>query len=97
MTQPGVTDAGFFCAAWCTTCSTRITSWESDPDERQRHRYSCLQLVAPYINGRLPAINEFKQVLCHDLSLSGFSYLSDVAPGLRASDRGFWERARRSF
>ncbi len=50
------------------------------PDERQRHRYSCLQLVAPYVNGRLPAISEFKQVLCHDLSLSGFSYLSDVAP-----------------
>jgi hypothetical protein len=78
ISQPGLTDAGFFALVHHVLHAHR--SSESDPDERQRHRYSCLQLVAPYVNGRLPAINEFKQVLCHDLSLSGFSYLSDAAP-----------------
>ncbi len=78
MSQPGMTDAGFFSLVHHVLHAHR--SSESHPDERQRHRYSCLQLVAPFIGGHLPAISEFKQVLCHDLSLSGFSYLSDVAP-----------------
>ena len=78
MSQTGLTDAGFFSLVHHVLHAHR--SAESDPDERQRHRYSCLQLVAPLVDGRLPAISEFKQVLCHDLSLSGFSYLSDVAP-----------------
>jgi hypothetical protein len=73
-----MTDAGFFSLVHHVLHAHQ--SSESDPDERQRHRYSCLQLVAPYVNGRLPSINEFKQVLCHDLSLSGFSYLADSAP-----------------
>jgi hypothetical protein len=73
-----MTDAGFFSLVHHVLHAHR--SSQSDPDERQRHRYSCLQLVAPFINGRLPAISEFKQVLCHDLSLSGFSYLADSPP-----------------
>jgi len=78
MSQAGMTDAGFFSLVHHVLHAHK--SSESDPDDRQRHRYSCLQLVAPFVNGRLPAISEFKQVLCHDLSLSGFSYLADVAP-----------------
>jgi hypothetical protein len=78
MPQPGMTDAGFFSLVHHVLHANR--SPQSDPDDRQRHRYSCLQLVAPYVGGRLPAISEFKQVLCHDLSLSGFSFLADSVP-----------------
>ncbi|HTU25554.1 MAG TPA: hypothetical protein VMF30_09165, partial [Pirellulales bacterium] len=78
MSQAGMTDAGFFSLVHHVLHASRAHAAEAD--DRQRHRYSCLQLLAPYVNNRVPPISDFKQVLCHDLSLSGFSYLSDSAP-----------------
>jgi len=53
-----------------------------DPDRRghDRQRFGRPQLVAPYRNGLLPADGDFRHVLCHDLSVGGFSYLADASP-----------------
>ena len=54
-----------------------------DLDERRggpRHPYRCLQLIAPFIDGRLPDKSQFRQVQCVDLLANGFSYLAAEAP-----------------
>jgi hypothetical protein len=43
----------------------------------RRRRYSCLQWVAPYRNGRLPEASEFTRVQCIDLSSGGFAFLAE--------------------
>ena len=45
-----------------------------------RHAYPCVQLLAAFDGTRLPSQAEFRQVLCHDLSPQGFSFLSDCRP-----------------
>ncbi|HEX7450393.1 MAG TPA: GGDEF domain-containing protein [Pirellulales bacterium] len=40
-----------------------------------RRPFPTHQYVAPYVNGILPALTEFYQVQCHDISPTGFSYL----------------------
>jgi hypothetical protein len=52
-------------------------------DERRggrRHSYRCLQLIAPFFDGRLPDKSQFRQVQCVDLSANGFSYVAAEAP-----------------
>ncbi len=54
-----------------------------DLDERRggrRHPYRCTQLIAPFVEGRLPDKSQFRQVQCVDLSANGFSYLAAEAP-----------------
>jgi hypothetical protein len=41
----------------------------------QRNDYSCVQLVAPYDGVKHPPQNEFRHVVCRDLSTSGISFL----------------------
>ena len=40
-----------------------------------RRPFPTHQFVAPYLDGKLPALTEFFQVQCHDISPTGFSYL----------------------
>lgn len=40
-----------------------------------RRPFPTHQYVAPYVEGKLPALSEFYQVQCHDISPTGFSYL----------------------
>jgi len=51
---------------------------EQDTERRdnQRHQFSCMQLVAPYRDGRMPSQAEFQHIRCHDLSPTGFSFYS---------------------
>ncbi len=79
LSERGLTDASFFSLAHHVLHAHR--SAIADPNQADRHRYTCLQCVAPFVDGRMPESSQFKQVRCHDLSLTGFSYLSDEPPG----------------
>ena len=52
----------------------------SERRESDRHPYRCVQLMAPFDGENLPNQEAFRQVLCHDLSPSGFSYFCDSRP-----------------
>ena len=47
---------------------------------RERRRYACTQLLAPYDQGALPQQADFRQVKCHDISPTGFSFRSYRRP-----------------
>ena len=47
---------------------------------RNRQSFSTVQSVAPLVDGRLPKIAELREVLCHDLSTSGFSFYTAQPP-----------------
>jgi hypothetical protein len=42
----------------------------------ERHRYEHPLLIAPMIGEEMPDQSEFHHVMCHDLSLQGFSFSS---------------------
>lgn len=48
--------------------------------EHRRHEFLCRQFIAPYVGGVLPTQADFRRVLCHDLSPSGFSYIETTPP-----------------
>ena len=79
--QPGMSDAGFFSLVHHVLHANRSSdansAWSGHGD---RQRQARLQYVAPYVEGRLPGSADFMQVRCHDLSLGGFSFLSDYPP-----------------
>jgi hypothetical protein len=52
----------------------------SDRRSDDRRPYECSQLVAPYNGESLPGQDEFCQERCHDLSSSGFSFLTGRRP-----------------
>lgn len=51
---------------------------------RLRRSYPTVQMVAPYIEGRLPRREMFRQVTCYDLSTGGMAYYAKSPP---ATDR----------
>jgi hypothetical protein len=53
---------------------------DTDRRDNRRRGFSCLQFVAPYIDGRMPTQSEFKRVLCRDLSPTGFSFVASDPP-----------------
>ena len=48
--------------------------------DRERFPFRCVQLVAPLLGTELPSQDCFHQVLCHDLSPNGFSFLANKKP-----------------
>ena len=72
-------DAGFFSAVHQMLERNRH---DNDSERRggDRHNYTCLQLIAPIVNGKLPDQSQFRRVQCLDLSQSGFSYLAAEPP-----------------
>jgi hypothetical protein len=48
---------------------------EKNHRRSNRRPFKCLQLLAPFRDGRLPSQAEFCPVLCGDLSSGGFSFL----------------------
>jgi hypothetical protein len=54
-----------------------------DRRDIERHAYRCVQLVAPFDGQQLPEQREFQQVMCHDLSPQGFSFLVGDRPVTR--------------
>jgi hypothetical protein len=48
--------------------------------DNRRRRYSRVQFIAPLGDVRLPVADDFEQILCYDLSPSGFSFLVTEPP-----------------
>jgi PAS domain S-box-containing protein len=58
-------------------------SEEQAGGERRTHDrrpYSCVQSIAPCIDGKLPERSQFRPVRCHDISPRGFSFLLTAPP-----------------
>lgn len=59
---------------------------KSESPNRRRHQ-RCLfqhyQLIAPFDGENMPGAEAFRSVLCQDLSQSGLSYFSPIAPQSR--------------
>jgi len=51
-----------------------------DRRKRPRRAYPYQQLIAPYVDGKKPSINDFKEVGCRDIASGGFSFLSNEPP-----------------
>ena len=52
----------------------------ADRRQRPRRSYPYRQRVAPVIGDVQPAIDDFREVKCNDISAGGFSYLDSVPP-----------------
>ncbi len=54
----------------------------SRPNRRdnERHSFPCVQLLAPFDGEHLPGPEQLRQVLCNDLSPSGFSFFAFEKP-----------------
>jgi hypothetical protein len=53
---------------------------EAERRRKQRNPFPYAQLVAPYAGTGLPPTSAFVEVLCHDISEDGFSFLSAAMP-----------------
>jgi PAS domain S-box-containing protein len=54
-----------------------------DPRDRREHErrpYQCIQMVAPCVDGKLPSLDQFREVRCYDISPAGFSFLLTTPP-----------------
>jgi hypothetical protein len=51
------------------------TGEERNRRSRERSRYQCVQLVAPYDGQKRPTQADFRHVICRDLSTGGFSFV----------------------
>lgn len=77
------TDANFFRLIHSLKASLQAQA----PAERRdasRGSFSATQRIAPLRGGRFPEDSEFVDVLCRDLSTSGFSFLLPTAPDFAA-------------
>ncbi|MCH8924033.1 MAG: hypothetical protein IIA67_12895, partial [Planctomycetes bacterium] len=54
----------------------RAASSENTGRRAPREMYSCFQPIAPYVDGRLPRPEEFRDVRCLDLAKGGISFLA---------------------
>ena len=48
-----------------------------------RRAYPYKQRIAPVIEGKLPAHDEFEEVNCRDISAGGFSYFTPLKPDFK--------------
>ena len=77
MENGSVADISFYALVHHVLEASREDDAAAERRTGRRRSYSCLQWIAPYIDGKLPAADEFRRVQCVDLSSSGFSYLTD--------------------
>ncbi len=82
---PAAADAGFYELVHELLEAERIRQVKAAPtasrdaNHRQsaRRSFRCVQLLAPFHDGRLPSQSEFLPVVCRDLSGGGFSFYSE--------------------
>lgn len=51
-----------------------------DRRAHDRRPFQCIQLVAPCVEGRMPALDQFREVRCFDICPAGFSFLLPTRP-----------------
>ena len=79
MAVQSVADAGFFSLVHEVLEAEK----KKGPAERRdgsRSQFDCMQLIAPYTEGRMPLASEFRSVRCNDISPGGISYLTPTIP-----------------
>lgn len=81
-----------FDAAWFESNRDMLEAVQQQLDEEERtgtpidrrgqprRPFPTNQFIAPYLNGKLPTREMFQQVLCHDISSGGFSFLLPRPP-----------------
>lgn len=81
-----------FNAAWFESNRDMLDAVQQQLDEEERtgtpidrrgqprRPFPTNQFIAPYLNGQLPTRDMFQQVLCHDISSGGFSFLLPQPP-----------------
>ncbi|HUY89465.1 MAG TPA: GGDEF domain-containing protein [Pirellulales bacterium] len=81
-----------FDAAWFESNRDMLEAVQQQLDEEQRtgapidrrgqprRPFPTNQFIAPYLNGQIPTRDMFQQVLCHDISSGGFSFLLPQPP-----------------
>ncbi len=79
MAVQSAADAGFYSLVHEVLQAEKDRGGENRRGE-DRRTFDCVQLIAPYREGRLPDAAEFRQVRCQDLSPGGFSYLDRDPP-----------------
>jgi hypothetical protein len=79
MPMQSASDAGFFSLVHEVLEAEKNRS-VADRRDGDRQAYHCVQLIAPYHAGRLPAAAEFRHVQCQDLSPGGMSYFDHQPP-----------------
>jgi PAS domain S-box-containing protein len=57
-----------------------LDSPEADRRSKPRRAYPYKQLIAPLVGNDLPPRSAFQEVLCHDISASGFSFFAPRPP-----------------
>jgi hypothetical protein len=85
---PAAADAGFYQLVHELIEVERLRLGDSPKRETggknhrqsKRQAFECVQLLAPFRDGRLPSQAEFRSVLCRDLSSGGFSFLVENRP-----------------
>jgi hypothetical protein len=78
MEMQSASDAGFF--SLVHDVLEAELHHQSDRRDDNRKDYDCVQLIAPYEAGHLPAASEFRRVRCQDLSPGGMSYVDNQLP-----------------
>ncbi len=49
-------------------------AWSTDRRTQPRHKFPRVQSIAPYVAGRFPAADEFREVQCRDINSGGISF-----------------------
>jgi hypothetical protein len=80
MQNAPVADLSFYALVHHVLESSRESDESVERRTGSRRRYMCLQWLAPYREGHLPAQEDFSQVRCVDLSVNGFSFLVEGQP-----------------
>jgi hypothetical protein len=86
-----VTAIGADVSAGCPLDEATLAEITSEPEIRGDDRRAALrrgfphkQFVAPYHGGCLPSRVSFREVMCRDISATGFSFLSSQIPDFEA-------------
>jgi hypothetical protein len=82
MAMQSASDAGFF--SLVHEVLEAELQHQSDRRNEDRKDYDCVQLIAPYEPGHLPAASEFRRVRCQDLSPGGLSYVDNQLPNTKS-------------
>jgi len=57
-----------------------VEEWSSDRRNLARHKFPRIQSIAPYVDGRVPTAEEFRDVRCRDLNSGGLSFWLPAPP-----------------
>lgn len=81
MSNPSENDDEFF--RLVHRLKVQVSGDASERRRRNRHDYPTAQRIAPRYGYKLPRVQDFFEVLCHDLNEGGFSFLLPSLPDFK--------------